>query len=78
MSTFSSFTQKGNNLPIQNFYQITMVWVLNLMILSRTGSFLLFEWLIFIFDHFTHSLNFHTCLKIFPLRGAAQACLSDS
>ena len=58
MSTFSSFTQKGNNLPIQYFYHITMVWGLNLMIFSHTGSFLLLEWLIFIFDHFTAALLF--------------------
>ena len=28
-------------------------WVPNLMFLSRTGSFLIFKQLIFIFDHFT-------------------------
>ena len=33
-----------------------MDWLPNLTFLSHTGSFLIFEWLIFIFDHFTHYL----------------------
>ena len=38
----------------------------NLMFLSRTGSFLIFGgWLIFIFDHFTHSGHeFDSCLIV--------------
>ena len=39
-----------------NFVQRScMTWVPNLMFLSRTGSFLIFVWLIFIFDNFAHS-----------------------
>ena len=39
-----------------------MVWVPNLMFLSRTCSFLIFVWLIFNFDIFTHSWGeFHNC-----------------
>ena len=43
-------------------------WVPNLMFLSRFGSFLLFEWLIIIFDHFTHSryANFTAVLLFKP------------
>ena len=35
--------------------QATRTWMPNLMFLSRNGSFLLFEWLIFVFDYLTHS-----------------------
>ena len=40
----------------------TYAWVTNLMFLSRAGSFLLFEWLIFILDHFKYlRRKFHRC-----------------
>ena len=35
------------------------------MFLSLIGSFLIYEWLIFIFDHFTHSCcKFHDCFLV--------------
>ena len=60
-------------MPRESFLQANLYtlscrtsWVRNLMFLSRTGSFLIFGgWLIFIFDHFTHSGHeFDSCLIV--------------